>query len=85
MNRCPVTYEPCGDDLYSREGLKKLSPKLVSFHNLPFSASEQRQEAVNRASKLSIQGVQPKLSAHLGKVSLFFFFEKVKLFDLIDF
>lgn len=66
MNRCPITYELCGDELYSIKGLKLLSPKLTSFHNLPFSASEQRQEAVNRASKLSIQGVQPKLSAVLS-------------------
>lgn len=66
MNRCPITYEPCGEDLYSKEGLKLLSPKLMSFQNLPFSASEQRQEAANRAAKLSIQGVQPKLSALLS-------------------
>lgn len=66
MNRCPITYELCGDGLYSSKGLKLLSPKLTSFHNLPFSASEQRQEAVNRASKFSIQGVQPKLSAVLS-------------------
>jgi serine/threonine-protein kinase HipA len=63
MNRCPITYKPCGDDLYSIEGLKLLAPKLTALQNLPFSASEQRQEAVNRAAKLSIQGVQPKLSA----------------------
>ncbi|SFD84902.1 HipA domain-containing protein [Flavobacterium phragmitis] len=66
MNRCPITYELCGDGLYSSKGLKLLSPKLTSFHNLPFSASEQRQEAVNRASKFSIQGVQPKSSAVLS-------------------
>ncbi|MFD2939853.1 HipA domain-containing protein [Flavobacterium notoginsengisoli] len=66
MNRCPITYELCRDGLYSSKGLRMLSPKLNSFHNLPFSASEQRQEAVNRASKLSIQGVQPKLSAVLS-------------------
>ncbi|AOW09980.1 HipA domain-containing protein [Flavobacterium gilvum] len=66
MNRCPITYQPCGEDLYSSEGLKLLSPKLTSFENLPFSASEQRQEAANRATRLSIQGVQPKLSAILS-------------------
>jgi serine/threonine-protein kinase HipA len=66
MNRCPITYKPCGDELYSIEGLKLLSPKLVSLERLPFSASELRQEAVNRAVKLSIQGVQPKLSAVLS-------------------
>ncbi|WP_289662830.1 HipA domain-containing protein [Flavobacterium panacagri] len=76
MNRCPITYELCGDGLYSSKGLRMLSPKLNSFHNLPFSASEQRQEAVNRASKLSIQGVQPKLSAVLSI--------KKQQFDIVD-
>ncbi|MFG4005103.1 phosphatidylinositol kinase [Flavobacterium aquidurense] len=66
MNRCPITYQPCGDYLYSIEGVKLLSPKLTSFQNLPLSAAEQRQEAANRANKLSIQGVQPKLSAVLS-------------------
>jgi len=66
MNRCPITYKHCGGDLYSIEGLKLLSSKLLSLQTLPFSASELRQEAVNRATKLSIQGVQPKLSAVLS-------------------
>jgi serine/threonine-protein kinase HipA len=66
MNRCPVSYKPCGDDKYSIAGLRLLSPKLTTLLDLPFSASEQRQEAVNRANKLSIQGIQPKLSAVLS-------------------
>lgn len=66
MNRCPISYTLCGNDKYSIEGLRMLSPKLTAIQDLPFSASEQRQEAVNRASKLSIQGVQPKLSAILS-------------------
>ena len=33
--------------------------------DLPFSARELRQEAAARAGKMSIQGVQPKLSARL--------------------
>jgi len=40
-----------------------IAPKLAALTDLPFTAVEQRQEAVNRAKKLSIQGVQPKLSA----------------------
>jgi serine/threonine-protein kinase HipA len=63
MNRCPITYELCGDLHYSARGLKLLAPKLTALKDLPYSAAELRQEAVNRASKLSIQGVQPKLSA----------------------
>ena len=63
MNRCPITYELCGTKKYSEKGLRMIDPKLTTLHNLPFTAAEQRQETANRANKLSIQGVQPKLSA----------------------
>lgn len=63
MNRCPITYELCGTEKYSEKGLRMIAPKLTTLHDLPFTAAEQRQEAANRAKKLSIQGVQPKLSA----------------------
>jgi serine/threonine-protein kinase HipA len=66
MNRCPITYEPCGNEKYSKKGLSRLSQTLRNLADLPYSASEQRQEAVARAGKLSIQGVQPKLSARLN-------------------
>lgn len=36
---------------------------------MPFTAAEQRQEAANRAKILSIQGVQPKLSAVISVVN----------------
>lgn len=65
MNYCPITYEPCGDRLYSEKGLKLLSPDLKDLALLDFSAEELRTEAMIRASKMSIQGVQPKLSALL--------------------
>lgn len=39
-----------------------IAPKLTYLNDLPI-AVELRQEAANRAKKLSIQGVQPKLSA----------------------
>ena len=65
MNRCPITYEPCGADRYSVSGLRQLSPRLEGLVDLPYSADEQRREAVLRAGRLSIQGVQPKLSARL--------------------
>jgi serine/threonine-protein kinase HipA len=76
MNRCPISYLPCGKEFYSHEGLKTLSSSLASLNPLPFSASEQRQEALNRASKLSIQGVQPKLSAVLSI--------KKQAFEIVD-
>lgn len=63
---CPITYEPLGEgEKYSRKGLKLLSPKLQTLNDLPFSAEQQRKEAQQRADKMSIQGVQPKLSAIL--------------------
>jgi serine/threonine-protein kinase HipA len=57
MNRCPITYDLCDDNLYSTEGLKLLSPALKSLAKLDFSAEELRAEAMQRASKMSIQGV----------------------------
>ena len=65
MNRCPITYDPCGDALYSEKGLKKLGG-LSNLDILNYSAAEQRSEAFFRASKISIQGVQPKYSAILN-------------------
>ncbi|MBU2500319.1 HipA domain-containing protein [bacterium] len=68
MSRCPITYEDLPDGhpgLYSRAGLRLLSPRLVRLDPLPFDAAEQLQEAAARAVKMSIQGVQPKLSARL--------------------
>ncbi|MDE0224052.1 MAG: HipA domain-containing protein [Gammaproteobacteria bacterium] len=65
MNRCPITYQPCGEARYSRAGLRLLSPNLERLNDFPYDASRQRQEAVIRAGKMSIQGVQPKLSVRL--------------------
>jgi serine/threonine-protein kinase HipA len=68
MNRCPITYELCGNDKYSEKGLRMIAPKLTQLNDLPYTAAELRQEAANRAKKLSIQGVQPKLSASISVV-----------------
>ncbi len=65
MNRCPITYEQCGEERYSRRGLNLLSRGLTHLNDLPYTSQEQREEAVARAVKMSIQGVQPKLSAIL--------------------
>ena len=72
MNRCPITYEPCGEAGYSRAGLRLLSPNLERLNEFPYDAGQQRQEAVVRAGKMSIQGVQPKLSVRLdAKAGIF--------------
>jgi serine/threonine-protein kinase HipA len=76
MNRCPITYEPCGENLYSEKGLKLLSPVLKKLDLLNLSAEELRTEALLRASKMSIQGIQPKVSAVLNI--------KNGRFDLVD-
>ncbi len=63
MKICPITYNNIPDDIrYHLQGLKKLSPKLDELLDFPFSADKQREEAIARVTKLSIQGVQPKLS-----------------------
>lgn len=66
MNRCLITYDFCGDKTYSQRGLKLLSPTLKSLANLDYSSEELRLEAMQRAVQMSIQGVQPKLSAILN-------------------
>lgn len=65
MNICPITYEPCGDKKYSEKGLKLLSRNLRHLEDFPYTQEEQLREAAARASKMSIQGVQPKLSAKI--------------------
>jgi serine/threonine-protein kinase HipA len=48
--------------------MRLIAPKLTHLNDLPYTAVELRQEAANRAKKLSIQGVQPKLSAAISIV-----------------
>lgn len=63
MNRCPITYEPLPDGAaYSQKGLKLLNRNLACLSSLEFTAEQQRQEAINRAGKMSVQGMQLKLS-----------------------
>ncbi len=75
MNRCPLTYMPC-EEKYSQKGLKLLSRRFQDLRELPFSEEELRLEAAARAEKMSIQGVQPKLSARLNV--------KKQGFDIVD-
>jgi len=66
MNICPITYQPCGEENYSADGLKLLSRNLTQLNNLPLTQEEQLRESAARADKMSLQGVQPKLSARLN-------------------
>lgn len=75
MNRCPITYELTGAT-YSPAGLRILSPGLTELNIFPYSAEEQVKEAAQRAAKMSVQGVQPKLSAVLNV--------KQKVFEIVD-
>jgi serine/threonine-protein kinase HipA len=66
MNRCPITYEALADgETYSLQGLKLLNRNLTSFKPLELTADQQRKEAISRAGKMSIQGLQLKLSVVL--------------------
>lgn len=77
MKRCPITYEVISEDQqYSMRGLHQLSPKLNNLFPLLLTAQEQRSEALMRAGKMSIQGVQTKLSALL-KI-------KEQCFEIVD-
>lgn len=77
MKRCPITYELINDDEhYSKRGLHLLSPRLENLLPLPLSAEAQRLEARWRVGKMSIQGVQTKLSAVL-KI-------KEQCFEIVD-
>lgn len=66
MNRCPITYENFEEGIYSPKGLKRLSPALKKLALLDYTAEELRAEAMQRACNMSIQGIQPKLSAVLN-------------------
>lgn len=66
MKICPITLEPVeGGGLYSRSGLRAVHPRLENLLPLHLTQEEQLREARLRADKMSIQGVQPKLSAVL--------------------
>ncbi len=75
MNRCPITYAVCLEK-YSPEGLKLFSRRLTGLSPLPFSGEELRLEAAAQAEKMSIQGVQPKVSARLNI--------RQQKFDIVD-
>lgn len=66
MSRCTITYQEIASGRYSKTGLNKLNPALDYLKPFPLDRREQIQEAQKRMTKMSIAGVQPKLSAQLS-------------------
>lgn len=66
MNRCPITYELCGEQRYSKQGLRLLSAQLKGLNDFPFGKEEQLELALDYADKMSFSGVQRKLNARLS-------------------
>lgn len=54
-----------GRGTYSISGLREIDPKLGVLHPLNLTHEEPLKQSRLRADKMSIQGVQPKLSAVL--------------------
>ena len=71
VDRCPITYARLrrSERLYSREGLRSFSPNLRSLNPLAWTADGLRAEAARRVGKMSIGGVQPKVSAVLDEAA----------------
>ena len=66
MPFCPITLEPIAEgETFSKAGLRSLHPRLTQLAQLDLTHDEQLRQARLRAGKMSIQGVQPKLSAVL--------------------
>jgi serine/threonine-protein kinase HipA len=64
--RCLITNDPWdGPGPYSPAGLRLLDRRLSSLAPLPYSREQLIEEAAARAVKMSIQGMQPKVSAVL--------------------
>ena len=70
MNRCPISYQELQNSEleigYSKRGLASLSPALKILHILEYDTEQLRQEGLRSAAKMSIQGIQPKVSAKLN-------------------
>ena len=64
--RCLITNESWeGPGLYSPAGLRLLDRRLQSLAPLPYTREQLLEEAAARAGKMSIQGMQPKVSTVL--------------------
>jgi len=66
MNKCPITYKNIIQGKYSNEALRLVDKRLTELKDLPFTKEELLLEAAERSDKMSIQGVQAKLSAILS-------------------
>jgi serine/threonine-protein kinase HipA len=75
MRKCPFSYQSV-DDRYQLTALKRLHPKLKDLQDLPYNSEELRIESRERSDRISIQGVQPKLSARLNL--------KEQCFEIVD-
>jgi len=64
------------ENRYDLTALHRLHPRLNDLCDLPYTSEKLRWESSQRADKLSIQGVQPKLSARLNV--------KNQIFELVD-
>jgi serine/threonine-protein kinase HipA len=65
VRRCPLTYEEV-EGRYNLTALRRLDSRLTDLADLPLTSEQLRVEARQQAVKISIQGVQPKLSAILS-------------------
>jgi len=65
MRKCPLSYLNV-EDRYHPPALRRVNPRLTDLADLDFTSQELMEEVTARAHKLSIQGVQPKLSARLN-------------------
>jgi len=64
--RCLITNEPWnGPGPYSPEGLRRLDRRLKKLAPLPYTREQLIEEAAARAVKMSVQGMQPKVSTVL--------------------
>lgn len=67
MAYCPITLEPVpANRVFSKNGLKRIHPRLTHLEPVPYGQEEQLRQARRRSDRMSIQGVQPKLSAVLS-------------------
>lgn len=83
MKRCPISYEEIPSGLYSKKGLHRLNSALDNLNVLNFTGQELIQESQKRMTKMSIQGVQPKISARLSiKKRTFEFVDRHGIFIL---
>ena len=64
--RCLITNEPwAGPEPYSPAGLRRLDRRLTALAPLPYTREQLIEQAAARAVRMSIQGMQPKVSTVL--------------------